>query len=1272
MAEIKNAFIKSKMNKDLDARLVPSGEYRNAMNISISQSEGGDVGAVENIKGNELKVDLGLNETAPDLGVIGYLMDDQNNCIYVFSTDQNVSTNTNVAIDAKCFIHKYNANTSTVTKLVEGSFLNFSKQNFISGVNLLEDLLFFTDNRNQPRVIDVSKAALNSNYYNTEENISVAKIAPFKPISILNTNNETVSVVTNTTTFEVNNTIDPVIFAGDFITRGDTKIGIVVSYANPVVVYTPLTTISVSDVLTFSRSNMVNRTQEFLDTFNGKQTASTVLNPNYNANWDGDPDFIKDKFIRFAYRYKFDNNQYSIISPFTATMFIPKQFGYFVGDDEKRTYKSSIVGFMENYAEEMVLKIPFPTKNPTTDYKIEEVDIIYKESDGLALQVLSTLQLQTIESTEYKGDDNYYYFTYESKKPYKTLPEDDLIRVYDRVPIKAKTQEIVGNRLVYGNYIDKNNFPNSIKYYIGAQEKDYGRYDNTAQYPYHSLKQSRTYQLGFVLSDKYGRSSSVILSSKDINAGELGRGSTYFHQYTTSADNSPLDHPYGDALRITVEEAIKEIPTSSYPGTYANSTGKLWNVTPLSTATINANTYTIDQDLTTKLSIGDSMRGKYVDYVEITSITEDAGTTTIVTSDQIADYYADTPIADLTVFGYTINPMGWYSYKVVVKQTEQEYYNVYAPGIINGGFKQTNTDTNQSAQMVLINDNINKIPRDLSEVGPQQKKFRSSVRLYGRVTPTYVQDATSNEQWYPAKTSDNVSEIADATDLGYDTTLPDIYDYDSNPLIAKIATITTNVGGNQISIGSLPGTADPQTFYLGVYETTPVETRLELFYETSTAGLISDLNKDVSNTVDSGATGVVEYTWALSESDEATVLNPFDCTTDFKFINSAGTELDEIDIPTLPRISSVKNGNNATISPSPFKLVAGSVLGTFKIQTTSTFTYVDGSETANYYYFTLQVTTATGVVTSVLTEGGLTNANASFTTSGQAVSLTIGDTNVVDFTSPLTVTNGSSIVGEKTDGLIYTINSQQRVLPSPPTAVSNFGFNGSQLEIVDQTGLVENQQYNVQVQIADAGGSDPNTTTAVNDLVITVGAEPINYTGTPLSAGGNGCIESTSNQRKNIRIITFGTSDLTSLPTENIDYTNATNYMAQADPLTSGTLRFNLTVLGTSCGTSSSTARFLTFIQFRANSSSSWVSATDNLSVAWPTNGKYIYFTNFASGSVSEFLGDFDQAGQYRIVINPDDSVNVNSICGADGIPGPCVEDLQNELDYCDAVYDGC
>ena len=58
MAEVKNAFIKSKMNKDLDARLLPSGEYRDAQNVAISRSEGPNVGALETILGNELTTTL--------------------------------------------------------------------------------------------------------------------------------------------------------------------------------------------------------------------------------------------------------------------------------------------------------------------------------------------------------------------------------------------------------------------------------------------------------------------------------------------------------------------------------------------------------------------------------------------------------------------------------------------------------------------------------------------------------------------------------------------------------------------------------------------------------------------------------------------------------------------------------------------------------------------------------------------------------------------------------------------------------------------------------------------------------------------------------------------------------------------------------------------------------------------------------------------------------------------------------------------------------------
>ena len=44
MAEVRNVFVKSKMNKDLDERLLPPGEYRDGRNISVNKSEGPDEG----------------------------------------------------------------------------------------------------------------------------------------------------------------------------------------------------------------------------------------------------------------------------------------------------------------------------------------------------------------------------------------------------------------------------------------------------------------------------------------------------------------------------------------------------------------------------------------------------------------------------------------------------------------------------------------------------------------------------------------------------------------------------------------------------------------------------------------------------------------------------------------------------------------------------------------------------------------------------------------------------------------------------------------------------------------------------------------------------------------------------------------------------------------------------------------------------------------------------------------------------------------------------
>ena len=59
MPEIKRLFNASRMNRDVDDRLVQPGEYREALNINVSKSEGSDMGAVENVLGNKLVVNNG-------------------------------------------------------------------------------------------------------------------------------------------------------------------------------------------------------------------------------------------------------------------------------------------------------------------------------------------------------------------------------------------------------------------------------------------------------------------------------------------------------------------------------------------------------------------------------------------------------------------------------------------------------------------------------------------------------------------------------------------------------------------------------------------------------------------------------------------------------------------------------------------------------------------------------------------------------------------------------------------------------------------------------------------------------------------------------------------------------------------------------------------------------------------------------------------------------------------------------------------------------------
>ena len=82
MPEIKHNFTAGKMNKDLDERLIPNGQYKDAMNIQVSTSEGSDVGTVQNILGNSL---VNVQDGIPaGTSCVGAIADEKNDKLYWF------------------------------------------------------------------------------------------------------------------------------------------------------------------------------------------------------------------------------------------------------------------------------------------------------------------------------------------------------------------------------------------------------------------------------------------------------------------------------------------------------------------------------------------------------------------------------------------------------------------------------------------------------------------------------------------------------------------------------------------------------------------------------------------------------------------------------------------------------------------------------------------------------------------------------------------------------------------------------------------------------------------------------------------------------------------------------------------------------------------------------------------------------------------------------------------------------------------------------------
>jgi hypothetical protein len=813
MPEARNNFLKSKMNKDLEQRLVPVGEYRDALNVMISRSEGDDVGALENVLGNALLSEFKISDSDTCCGeeVIGYFMDMINDRVFVFTTNFSDTSADQLSdfapTSALCGIFLYDLTNGTVTNIVQGYYLNFSKTQEITGVNVIEQYLYWTDNRNQPRKINITRALADTSYYTNEDQISVSKYYPHTSPLLINKEVNSYAVTNPGSNFNVGDictlapfigtegpgngfeirveSVDPI--TGEILTVKILNTGIgyasgpyyIVNPNNPAVI-----TWGTINLSTDWLSTMYDRT-------NPKLPDGVAENPLYDPQWNGDKNWMSDKFIRFAYRFKFDDGEYSLISPFTQECFVPEQDGYFIKNwngtsnlfeknDDDKTYTSTEVEFMENKINEvdLILNSPYSTWEESIEsMNIVEIDIIYKQSNEQNLRVVETLEVGKEKSSAVYNLPVLRY-KYKSETPYKTLPDKDLLRVYDKVPVRAKTQEWAENRVIYGNFFDKPTPPDTLNYIVGVNEKDGVDIDNIRiEYQNHTLKQNRSYQAGIVLSDRYGRQSSVILASDDASTyfhpfkdggntlagcicqncvddffGSIGSQNS-FSWYDTNATSSnllggwqptgPTDTWPGDCLNLTFLDTINSNFNSSTgtPGLYQG----YGVIDPDAIEWISYGTGYFPASYSEASFVGQGSGSGVALNIEVDVA---PGPITGIEFDKLGENYKQGDIINIpggdNNASFRIlnlqqpNPTGWYSWKVVVKQPQTDYYNVYTAGMLNGfidgegpnaGFPDNTlvgaTPEIPVAHFAIYGDNINKIPRDLSLVGPTQNVFRS-------------------------------------------------------------------------------------------------------------------------------------------------------------------------------------------------------------------------------------------------------------------------------------------------------------------------------------------------------------------------------------------------------------------------------------------------------------------------------------------------------------------------------------------------------------------
>lgn len=150
---------------------------------------------------------------------------------------------------------------------------------------------------------------------------------------------------------------------------------------------------------------------------------------------------LSESMLKIAYRYIYEDNSKSSTSFWSETAYLPNTY------------------FSYDLATNSVIQSPLITSIDVIvdvgDSRVKEIEILTKDINSNNVYVAKVLNKETLEIISSEGlNISYYTVNISSPKEGYVLPEQESLKLFNNVPLKAKELSIVDSRVFFGNYID--------------------------------------------------------------------------------------------------------------------------------------------------------------------------------------------------------------------------------------------------------------------------------------------------------------------------------------------------------------------------------------------------------------------------------------------------------------------------------------------------------------------------------------------------------------------------------------------------------------------------------------------------------------------------------------------------------------------------------------------------------------------------------------------------------------------------------------------------